>query len=679
MHFHATLLRRSSSQCQGRSGIRLSRGFFTGVLAGGLGLCGLGEAGAAGPAEFDRLATDALRATETFRPAGDAALESAAANLRVALAPLETLLNRSSSGEAWRKYLDWPALQTQAASGMAADPVVLRKLEKQFNATETGLDMPQFVRVGNAVTRYAEAADAARGADGFSRYSKRLDSLASALFSASATGNSEMLAPVPPLLERLSESGQAGSLIASVRGAMSQPNVQIEVGEELLAGAVNRPIDQTGPVNEVVLGTQIRGTGRTSGNVRLDFVPSSDKAVFDLVLDATNVSHTHGTQGPVTVRSRGITSLDARRRIFLDADTVAASPVQASASTDSTVTGMSISSRIGKRLIQRIATRKIAETKPQAEAIAEGKARDRMRRQFEEQTNPAVAQMRQQFRERVRMPLEAQGLYPEMLHMHTTDNSLRIVARKSLARQLAAFSTPPAAVGGNVITARVHESAINNVLEEKLGGKIFTQADVDKLARQQNAKMPESLGSDADQKPWAITFAKYRPATISAGDDRVKIMVRGDKFVAGDRTFPGMDIWATYALESSPYGTRLVREGDVQIYPPGFKPGGIDKLTMAETSLRRILQKRFDKVFKQVIDVEPLPLKGELAAVGPLPMNQLVSRRDGWVVAGWRKADRIMQGSSLPSGEVVLLNEIHSATHQVRESVVQPVAYEVVR
>ena len=156
-------------------------------------------------------------------------------------------------------------------------------------------------------------------------------------------------------------------------------------------------------------------------------------------------------------------------------------------------------------------------------------------------------------------------------------------------------------------------------------------------------------------------------------------MVRGDKFVAGDRTFPGMDIWATYALESSPYGTRLVREGDVQIYPPGFKPGGSEKLTMAETSLRRILQKRFDKVFKQVIDVEPLPLKGELAAVGPLPMNQLVSRRDGWVVAGWRKADRIMQGSSLPSGEVVLLNEIHSAAHQVRESVVQPVAYEVVR
>ena len=87
MYLHATPSPRSSNRCQSHHGIRLSRGFFTGVLVGGLGLCGLGEAGAAGPAEFDRLATDALRATETFRPAGDAALESAAANLRAALLP----------------------------------------------------------------------------------------------------------------------------------------------------------------------------------------------------------------------------------------------------------------------------------------------------------------------------------------------------------------------------------------------------------------------------------------------------------------------------------------------------------------------------------------------------------------------------------------------------------------
>jgi hypothetical protein len=183
---------------------------------------------------------------------------------------------------------------------------------------------------------------------------------------------------------------------------------------------------------------------------------------------------------------------------------------------------------------------------------------------------------------------------------------------------------------------------------------VITQADVDRMARESKAKMPESLGSDPEQKSWAVTFAKHRPVTVAVDDGRVKVMVRGDKFVSGDRSFPGMDIWATYAIARSSQGMHLIREGDVQIYPPGFKPGGREKLSMAETSLRRILQKRFDKLFKDMIDIPDLPLQGELAAAGPLPLRQLVARKDGWVVAGWHRRDAVLPvtGGSLP-GETI--------------------------
>lgn len=647
-------------------GPRVSLRMGLAVAAGVILTASVTPASAQLPAQrLEQLANEALQATETFRPAGDAALESAAAGLRQALVPLDTLLSRSASGAAWRTYLDWPALQTQAASGKAADPATLRRLEELLNATETGLDMPEFVRVRKSVTRYAEVVDAARG-NGANRMSQRLGTLASSLMSASATGSSESLAPVPPILERLTEAGQAPGVVAAVRGANSRPNLLLEVHENLLAQAVNRPVDQVMPVDEVVLGTRVRGTGHTNGNVRLDFVPSTDRAAFDLVFDATNIANTRGSQGPVTVNSRGVTNLGARRRFFLDEYTASASPVQASAATDTTITGIAINSRFGKRMIQKIASRKIAETKPQAEAIAEGRARDRLRRQFQEQTEPALAQFRDQFQTKVRGPLEAQGLYPEMLHMNTTDTTLAITARKATASQLAAASMPPAADAGNLLSARVHETAINNMLEEKLGGRVITQADVDRMARESKAKMPESLGSDPDQKPWAITFAKHRPVTVAVDDGRVKLMVRGDKFVSGDRSFPGMDIWATYAVATSSQGMHLVREGDVQIYPPGFKPGGSEKLSMAETSLRRILQKRFDKLWKQVIDIPDLPLQGELASAGPLPMKQLVARKDGWVVAGWHRRDagsRCMDRSSEAGpGETIIREEIVPGT-----------------
>ena len=59
-----------------------------------------------------------------------------------------------------------------------------------------------------------------------------------------------------------------------------------------------------------------------------------------------------------------------------------------------------------------------------------------------------------------------------------------------------------------------------------------------------------------------------------------------------------------------------------------------------------------------MIDVEPLPLKGELAAAGPLPMNQLVARKDGWVAAGWRKPYPVVYESApqeiIVSGEPTL-------------------------
>jgi hypothetical protein len=588
-----------------------------------------------------QLADEATNAAAAFQPPSPTALDAAAGNLRQALRPLDALLTRSKSGADWRDYLDWPALQAQAASGAAADPAALRKLVDLLSATETGLDMPDFVRVRKAVNRYAEAADAARGT-GADRFAQRLQSLSTALRKAAETGSADDLSSVASTLERLAMAEQAPGLVHAVRSSFGRPNMLFAVHENLFAEAVNRPIDQVMPINENVLGTRVRGTGHTTGMVRLDFVPAHDRAVFDLVLAARALSHTRGSQGPVTVSTQGTTDLMARRRIFLTEHSVSASPVEASADTHTAVTGIGVNKRFGKNLIRRIATKKIAETKPKAEAIAEGRARDRLRQQFTEQTEPALAQFREQFQSRVRGPLEARGLYPEMLHLNTSDSELMVTARKSLANQLAAASLPPTLGSGNLLAARVHESAVNNMLEQKFSGRILRQADVDAMAKEMKGRSPESLGSDPDQPPWEVTFAKQRPISVSTADGRMKLMVRGDKFVSGDREFPGMDIWATYAIGRGPKGIMLVREGDVQIYPPGFVPGGGEKLSPAETSLRRILQRRFDKLLKSEIEVPDLPLEGELAAAGPLPLNELVARKDGWIAAGWRKKDPVV-------------------------------------
>ena len=143
---------------------------------------------------------------------------------------------------------------------------------------------------------------------------------------------------------------------------------------------------------------------------------------------------------------------------------------------------------------------------------------------------------------------------------------------------------------------------------------------------------------------------------MKVGDNTVRLTVHGSKYTSGEREFPAMDVWAAYRVGRLDGRICLVRDGDVQIYPPGFVPGGREKLSVQETSLRRILQKRFNKVFDEVVEIEPLMLPGELESAGPLPLEQLQARNDGWLAAGWRRADPVVYSSG-PGWQETIISE----------------------
>ena len=201
---------------------------------------------------------------------------------------------------------------------------------------------------------------------------------------------------------------------------------------------------------------------------------------------------------------------------------------------------------------------------------------------------------------------------------------------------------------------------VNNSAEITLGGRTITQKFVEEQLKKNNMAVPTELKNDPGQQPWSITFAKRRPVELDVDDNRVKMTVRGTHYTSGEREFDAMDVWATYRIEPGHPGVRLVRDGDVQIYPPGFVPGGGKKLSVQQTSLRGILQKRFNKVFKEVVDVEPLKLPGEMEKVGPLPIEQLDTRKDGWLAAGWRKPYPVIYESA--PREIIVSQEPTLAT-----------------
>ena len=350
----------------------------------------------------------------------------------------------------------------------------------------------------------------------------------------------------------------------------------------------------------------------------------------------------------------GTTTIDARKRVLIDEQGITALPVEADASVSTKTAGIGVNKKFGQRLIRKIASRKVAEMQPKARSISEARARERVRSQFESQTAEPIAQAARDYQTRFRRRLMDRGWYPEMLHINSDDQRLFVTARKSLSDQVAAFSHPPAVDPTAVLAARIHETFFNNLAEQELAGRTLTKQLLEEEMKKANRPIPESLKDDADQPPWSITFAKRKPVELKVGDDTVRLTVHGSSYTSGEREFPAIDVWAAYRVGRMNGQICLVRDGDVQIYPPGFVPGGGEKLSVQETSLRRILQKRFNKVFDEVVEIEPLQLPGELEAAGPLPLEQLVARKDGWVAAGWRKADPVVRATeTVVEGPVV--------------------------
>jgi hypothetical protein len=142
------------------------------------------------------------------------------------------------------------------------------------------------------------------------------------------------------------------------------------------------------------------------------------------------------------------------------------------------------------------------------------------------------------------------------------------------------------------------------------------------------------LGDLPEESQATLTFAEAQPVTVCFRDGTVDVTLHATAYSSRngvERDVP-MNIRAVYKLEN--HGGQMVatRQGDLDISPPGFKPG--DRLDTQQTAARGALRGRFDEIFKQEFKSTGLTLRGRWKRLGELPWSQLVSQ-DGWVAAGW--------------------------------------------
>jgi len=590
------------------------------------------------PQNTPPVAVSPAGATHQFRPLVEADVQEMLTQAKAAVAALdERFATAGASAEGWKQYLSWDKFKSELQKAKP-EKALVGDVYNKLAAGYEGLELKWFANLRTALGNYLPVADSVGNPDLEAAFKSQIDELTQQIKSLSPHPTTDDTQKIADHLLWLETARQAPELVREIRQRFSTPNFHVQLGGELLGMGVGGPIDNVAPIDDVILGTTIHGTGHTVGQTKATLTPNPTFATFDAVLEAMNSSTNVGRNGPVCIYSTGQTSLNANKRLWIDEAGLHAHPAQAAAQNHTTINN--IVSIKGRKFVEKIAWRKAGKQLSQAEAIAGQHAASRLGARVDAEADPTIQKANEQFAVKGRKPLDERRAFPRTLSFDTLASALEIHGTEALESQLAALSAPPELTRPADVSLRIHESMINNIAETALTGMRLNDDMVQRVLLELLGRLPEQLKPEQNQEPFTIVFPPERiprvpPVTVSFADDGYAITLRGQEYFTGDQRRPGMNITATYKFVKTPEGYQTVRQGDLQIYGFGQVPGA--KRSLRQQGIYTVLQTKFGKIFGPESKLQGFKFKsGKLAAAGQLVPQEIIAK-DGWLAVGYSR------------------------------------------
>ncbi|MEN6451787.1 MAG: hypothetical protein ABFC96_14955 [Thermoguttaceae bacterium] len=574
-------------------------------------------------------------AKSAFHPIGEADVQQAKAELIDALDRLDQRLNQAGpNGDDWRKYILWDELQAELQRDKP-NSATLRAIEDRYRPDHDGLELVWFVDVQHSLHVYIAMLNVNNEALRH-EFDGRLDRLAKSLEAYETKPTTEDALVISETVRFLESARQAPRLVEAIANELVRPNVFAELSPELVGAGIAEHVDDTMPVEDCILGTMIHGTARTIGETHTVLASNPNVGVLETLFCGTTHSNNVGYHGRITIFSNATVSLSARKQLCIDANGLSARPAVSCADVSTDI--CDIQSCKGRRMIERMAWKKTYKLKPQAEWIAARHAEERLNERIDARAEESIEKANEKYVEKFRRPFSERKLFPQELRFSTTSDAFKVTGLQAGGGKVAAPSAPPASTAqGADMVLRLHESMVNNLAFDALAGRTIYEEKVQAMAVNLLGRLPDKMKGDDDGKPWAITFAPRQPISVSFLDNGFRVTIRGAKYFKGEEGYPAMNVSANYKIEKSPAGQfRVVRQGGLDVFPPGFVPGGRKRLSGPQQVLRKLLEKRFTKVFEPEFLGQGLQLPGKWKSYGKLFPVEVISR-DGWLVIAWKR------------------------------------------
>ena len=586
------------------------------------------------PPDFGDLAAACRSAKGAFRPNDKDDLARVRSELALAVERLDARLKAAGeTGEGWRAYLKWDTLQEQLTGPSDPDLAVLNSLYAAYDGGYEGLRLIWFDDVRLALRQYLYTARAIGNSKLAGQYDSLLEELAKRVEAYGVSSSAADALVIGQAIQWLHDAGQAGWLVSAIRLKSLRPNMLTQVSARFIRAAMSRDIDETEPVRDCILGTDVHATAHTVGRLDVELGVAEDHALIHVLMSGTAESDGVGYNGPVRIYNSGTTRISARKTIVADAEHVRALPAVTDATTSTTI--HDIQSNKGRQLVEKFAWKRASRQKCEAEWIAARHAEERVDRRVDRESDELVGRAEEAYQTKFRTPLGERKLLPEDMRISSTEAYVSVVSVQAGPFDLAAASEPPALGGEPDLAVRVHESMVRNLASGALSGMLLEEERVLSTVTDLLGSLPEELVPDEESEPWGVTFSRRTPIEVSFSEGQFKVTVRGRKFARGETEYTGMNISAVYKIEKTDAGFRAVRQGELEIVPPGSTPDSGKRLSANEQVLRTMLQRRLDKMFDEVLVPEPIVLSGELSDRGALVLTEWKAE-DGWLVMCWQ-------------------------------------------
>lgn len=564
------------------------------------------------------------------------AREALAAKVKVLMDRLESDPDRETA-EGWIDFLKLRALQESLEKGEEGDSKEILASFLAFRSGQPGLDLNLFSDVRDALRRFIRH-EQARDAQALKQQRDwALGTLPEAAATYEVIADPASATTLRTVLQWLDDIDRLSLIEADWLDDLRKPNLHVQMSERLIAAAVYRKIERPEPVRDVILGTRIRGEGMLRGTVSARLVEDSNAAAIELTLKSILDADSVGVNGPARIHSESVTRMRSTKRIEILAEGLSAFPARTEAETDSKIERISVSAG---PVIRNVAHRRVYQQKDRSEQIAAMHAESRANRRMNDEIDPKIEDLNERYQQKIRQPLLARGLFPEVWDFRSTPSSMELVGLLAWEHDMGAVSPPPKPEAETDLLVQLHHSALNNLAQIRLSGAIVREEEIgSELERLFKRYAPEKARAiekspQRSDPPWTFTFARKGPIEVTFNEGMIQIELRIRQFEQENQRHPGMNITIRYRIENGDSGTYLSLVGKPEVFPPAFHERENPVLSAREQVIRNLLGDRLEKELSGHIDLQVERMPENWGRSGRL--RPVVGRsEDAWLTLGW--------------------------------------------